>query len=106
MLSFYGLQEVNTVILMDKKERARIANISLKTQQQALGQELVALLKLHLIMQVFLQAFKDNTTGRIYDEQKRHSMMWRKGSYWLYLSGNVIFMVHNIVHNSKTGTIY
>ena len=54
MLSFYGLQEVNTVILIDKNERAKIVNITLKTQQQALGQELVALLKLQLTMQGFL----------------------------------------------------
>ena len=32
MLSFYGLQEVNTVILIDKNERAKLVNITLKTQ--------------------------------------------------------------------------
>lgn len=84
------LQEVNSVTLSDKKERV----------EKKLGEEVVALLKLHLTMKDFLWVFRtadllskselllwayqwalrDYTTRFLYGKQKRHLMIFSKGS--------------------------
>ena len=53
MFTFSGLQEVNTGSMSDKKERARIANISVIAGGD-FRPGAFCLLKLHLAMHIFL----------------------------------------------------
>ena len=110
MFTFYGLQEVKTVTLPDKREGAGIANIYCRVV--GLLVELHTLLKLSLIMcmRAFLWVFiavhllsnrkpsilKDCTAEFAYGGQKKNIYWsWAKDLMSCIQQANVMFKVNN-----------
>ena len=92
VLRFYALLVTKSKYsyIVGQEAKSQNSKHSFIEQQQGLGLELTALLKLHFTMYVFNDflsnrlLFKDRTTGLLCDSQKGHLMILSEESYRLY----------------------